>query len=170
MDSKIDLRTKAKDIRKTLDIVAISSFAVEKIRNEFLYKDAKNVLIYYPKQYELNLLGLLDDDKNFYLPKVNGQNLLICPFKKGDKLIKSSFNIMEPSSKSCDASILDLVILPALMADKQGYRLGYGGGFYDRFLDKYSCIKTILPVAEVLFVENLPHEKFDKKADKVIVL
>ena len=170
MDNKTDLRIWAKSIRKTLDLASVSSVIAGKIRKHEFYKNARNVMIFYPAKYEINLLSLLDDDKNFFLPKTDEDNLLVCPFKKGDKLIKSSFNIMEPSSKSCDASILDLVILPALMADKQGYRLGYGGGFYDRFLDKYSCIKTILPVAEVLFVENLPHEKFDKKADKVIVL
>ncbi len=170
MESKINLRAKAKEIRKSLDISAISFVAVEKIRDDFLYKKAKNVLIFYPLKYELNLLELLDDDKNFYLPKVCGENLLICPFKKGDKLLESSFSIMEPCSSPCEASILDLAVLPALMADMQGYRLGYGGGFYDRFLHKFPFVKTILPVPEALYIEALPHEKFDKKADTVIVL
>ena len=100
MDSKSDLRKKAKCIRKSLSIAEKSKIAIEKIRGNTLYIPAKNVLIYYPLRYELNLLALLDDEKNFYLPRVCGENLQICPFKKGDKLVASSFNICEPCSNS----------------------------------------------------------------------
>lgn len=168
MDSKSDLRKKAKCIRKSLSIAEKSTIAIEKIRGNTLYIPAKNVLIYYPLRYELNLLALLDDEKNFYLPRVCGENLQICPFKKGDKLVASSFNICEPCSNSINPRNLDLVVVPALMADKSGFRLGYGGGFYDRFLVKNNTVKTILPIAKELIVEELPHEEFDIKIDEII--
>lgn len=171
MDSKIDLRIKAKSIRKDLDISKISSLAVFKIRDVEVYKSAKNVLIFYPMRYEIDLLALLDDDKNFYLPKVCGEKLFICPFQKGDKLQKSAcFNVNEPCTDPEDADILDLIIVPALMVDKYGNRLGYGGGFYDRFLDENPFIKTLVPIPKELFVDNLPIENFDKKIDIVISL
>lgn len=171
MDSKIDLRIKAKSIRKTLDILKISSLAVSKIRDINVYKSAKNVLIFYPMRYEIDLLPLLDDDKNFYLPKVSGEKLFICPFKKGDKLEKSTcFNVNEPCTDPEDADILDLAVVPALMVDKNGFRLGYGGGFYDRFLSDNPLIKTITPIPKELFVEKLPSESFDKKIDYIITL
>ena len=168
MDSKSDLRKKAKCIRKSLSIADKSTIAIKKIRENTLYIPAKNVLIYYPLRYELNLLALLDDEKNFYLPRVCGENLQICPFKKGDKLVASSFNICEPCSNSINPRNLDLVVVPALMADKSGFRLGYGGGFYDRFLVKNNTVKTILPIAKELIVEELPHEEFDIKIDEII--
>ena len=168
MDSKSDLRKKAKCIRKSLSIAEKSKIAIEKIRENTLYIPAKNVLIYYPLRYELNLLALLDDEKNFYLPRVCGENLQICPFKKGDKLVASSFNICEPCSNSINPRNLDLVVVPALMADKSGFRLGYGGGFYDRFLVENKTVKTILPIAKELIVEELPHEEFDIKIDEII--
>lgn len=168
MDSKSDLRKKAKCIRKSLSIAEKSTIAVEKIRGNTLYIPAKNVLIYYPLRYELNLLALLDDEKNFYLPRVCGENLQICPFKKGDKLVTSSFNICEPCSNSINPRNLDLVVVPALMVDKSGFRLGYGGGFYDRFLVKNNTVKTILPIPKELIVEELPHEEFDIKIDEII--
>ena len=168
MDSKSDLRKKAKCIRKSLSIAEKSKIAIEKIRGNTLYIPAKNVLIYYPLRYELNLLALLDDEKNFYLPRVCGENLQICPFKKGDKLVTSSFNICEPCSNFINPRNLDLVVVPALMADKSGFRLGYGGGFYDRFLVKNNTVKNILPIAKELIVEELPHEEFDIKIDEII--
>lgn len=168
MDSKSDLRKKAKCIRKSLSIADKSKIAIKKIRENTLYIPAKNVLIYYPLRYELNLLALLDDEKNFYLPRVCGENLQICPFKKGDKLVASSFNICEPCSNSINPRNLDLVVVPALMADKSGFRLGYGGGFYDRFLVENNNVKTILPIAKELIVEELPHEEFDIKIDEII--
>ena len=72
MDNKTDLRLRAKSIRKTLDIARLSENASEKIRQTELYKNVKNVLIFYPMRYEINLLELLKDNKNFYLPKVCG--------------------------------------------------------------------------------------------------
>lgn len=168
MESKNVLRQKAKYIRKTLPIEEKSFFMVAKIRELVEYKSAQNVMIYYPMRYELNLLALLNDTKNFYLPRVCGENLQICPFKKGDKLIKSNFNVCEPCSNPIDTRTLDLIIVPALMADKDRFRLGYGGGFYDRFLVKNPEIPTILPIAEELYVDKLPHEKFDVRVERVL--
>ncbi len=168
MENKTDLRVKAKLIRKQLDIQLISRNIVRLIRENKTYQSAENIMIFYPAKYEINLLSLLDDNKNFYLPKVAGKDIAVCPFKDGDKLELSSFNIKEPCTNYVNPEILDLIFVPALMADKDGYRLGYGGGFYDRFLAKFPNIKTIIPVASRLLVEKLPREDFDCKADSII--
>ena len=169
MDNKISLRLKAKNIRKKLNISAISASIVAKIQLCEEYKCAKNVLLFYPMKYEINLLDLLNDDKNFYLPRVCDEKLLICPFKSGDKLETSGFKVCEPCSNPINPELLDLIFVPALMADKKGYRLGYGGGFYDRFLSEYSGIKTIVPIAKELFIDELPHDKFDIPVFKILI-
>lgn len=168
MNDKNFLRIKAKNIRKTLDINAISNNAVIQIRNNELYKNAKNILIFYPKNYEINLLPLLNDDKNFYLPKICNDSINICPFKNGDNLSLSCFRTKEPCTNPVDTKIIELAILPGLMADKENYRLGYGGGFYDRFLAKNKFIKTIMPVAKELIIKTLPHDENDVQADLII--
>lgn len=168
MDSKINLRYNAKKIRKSLDISQMSKKAVSMIRECEVYQNAHKVLIFYPMKYEINLLELLNDSKKFYLPRVCGDDLKICPFSAEDKLIKSNFNVCEPCSKPVNPECLDLIIVPALMADRFGYRLGYGGGFYDRFLAKYPQIPTFLPIAKELYVDELPHEQFDIKVDEII--
>ena len=168
MDNKTDLRARAKLIRKGLDIEGTSLNIVQQIRQNKIYRQARNVMLFYPKKYEINLLSLLDDNKNFYLPKVFGSEILVCPFKKGDELELSDFYIQEPCSNPVNPQILDLIFVPALMADKEGYRLGYGGGFYDRFLSRYKNFKTILPISSKLVIEKLPHDVFDCRVDSVI--
>ncbi len=167
MKNKTDYRIYAKELRKTLDIFSISHALTEKIRNSDIYKSAKNVMLFYPTKYEVDLRDLIKDKKNFFLPKVNGENLLVCPYT--ENLEKSSFNILEPCSNPVSCDMLDLVIVPALMADKDGYRLGYGGGFYDRFLKKCNA-KTLTCVPKELLVETLPHDAFDVPVDAVIYM
>ncbi len=167
MENKTCLRIWAKSLRKTLDTDKISNAIVKKIRSLEIYRTAKNVMIFYPLQFEINLLPLLEDSKNFYLPKVDGENLLVCPFKIGERLVKSEFNVLEPLSIPVSSDIPEVVFVPALAVDKNNFRLGYGGGFYDRFLES-SKAYSIVPVSEKLVVEKLPVDEFDIPVDCVI--
>ena len=168
MDSKTYLRAQAKLIRKQLDTSMVSANIVKLIRESKAYLSAQNVMLFYPKKYEINLLPLLEDNKDFYLPKVCGDDILVCPYNSGDRLAVSNFNIQEPCSNPVAPEILDLIFVPALMTDKQGYRLGYGGGFYDRFLAKYRNIKTITPIASKFIVNKLPIDVFDCRIDEIL--
>lgn len=165
MNSKKELRIQAKKIRKNLNIKLISQKLVDLIRQADIYKSADNVLIYYPKENEIDLLDLLNDDKKFYLPKIEGNNLLICPFSQ--ELSISKFNTLEPCTDAVSSNILDLAIVPALMADKCGNRLGYGGGFYDRFL-KNANVATLVALPIELVIDQLPFEDHDVKIDFLI--
>ena len=167
MENKTCLRIWAKSLRKTLDTDKISNAIVKKIRSLEIYRTAKNVMIFYPLQFEINLLPLLEDSKNFYLPKVDGENLLVCPFKIGERLVKSEFNVLEPLSIPVSSDIPEVVFVPALAVDKNNFRLGYGGGFYDRFLPLVPA-KTVVPIPHQLYLETLPVEKFDVPVDCVI--
>ena len=166
MESKSELRLKFKAIRKNLKSALTDEIFVNKIRNSNLYKSALNVMLFYPVKSEICLLDLLRDNKKFYFPKVQGESLLVCPDNGEYKV--SGFNIPEPVTNPVNPEILDLIIIPALSADKNGYRLGYGGGYYDRFLSKYPDIPTILPLYKELFTDELPHETTDIKIQTII--
>lgn len=168
IDNKLHLRKWIKEERKKLDISALSFELVNKLKNIDEYAKAKNIMIFYPLKYEIDLLTLLEDtSKNFYLPKINGENLLCCPYSIGEELCLSSFKTKEPIAESVDKSILDLVVVPALAVDKNNYRLGYGGGYYDRFLQSLKCNKVAC-VPEKFVIDTVYPESFDIKIDKII--
>ena len=168
MNTKHILRKWAKEKRKKLDIKSISQILVKKLQDSYEYKSAENIMIFYPKENEVDLLSLLEDkSKNFYLPKISGDNLLCCPFNKEDELCESCFKTKEPTTEPVEKSILDLVIVPALAVDKNNYRLGYGGGFYDRFLEEVNITKLVC-IPKELIIETVYPEEHDIKIDKII--
>ena len=86
------------------------------------------------------------------------------------QLKKSSFNVLEPSSNEfvCE-KILDTVFIPALCCDINKNRLGYGCGFYDRFLKKLnSNTNKIIVTSEEMCFKKIPTNDFDEKADFII--
>lgn len=170
MDKKTILRKNAKDIRKTLDIVNISAKIRENLKKHPFYENSKNIMIFYPTKYEVNLLELMSfSDKKFFLPRVKGMELEVCEFSEESELKKSEFNILEPITNPVQPSLLDLVIVPALMVDKKGYRLGYGGGFYDRFIEKLrSDTLTIGLAFEFQIFDSIPKESHDAQLNYVI--
>ncbi len=166
MENKTELRKKFKEARRKLDIKIISKSICAKIRQKNSYRVSKNVMLFYPMKYEINLLELLKDDKNFYFPRVDGEKILVCPMC--DNFVKSEFNVYEPLSEPVNPEILDLILVPALAVDKNGYRLGYGGGFYDRFLGSYPDINTITPIFSGFVVDEIPHDNYDIRIDEFV--
>lgn len=166
MKNKAELRIKIKEYRKALDIQTKSRIISGKIRISKVFQKSKNILLFYPTKYEVNLLDLISENKNFYFPKVKGHELLVCP--ACEEFEKSSFNIMEPCSKPVKPDIIDLVIVPALAVDKDNYRLGYGGGFYDRFLAEYNNLTTLTPIFKEFIFDELPKCDYDIKINYVI--
>lgn len=169
MQEKEELRKKAKAIRNSLDMENLSEKIIANIQALEIYKKARHVMIFYPLKHEVDLRGLLKDDKNFYLPIVQGETLRACPYKIGDELITSKFKTSEPTTKPINTSILDIIFVPALMVDNNFYRLGYGGGFYDRFLLQIDTeVTKIVTIPNLLITEKLPFESFDAKIDIII--
>ena len=171
MKEKSELRIYAKNTRRNLDIDNLSDYFCQKLEQQEFFKLAKNIMIYYPLKYELNFLKLLKNntDRNFYLPRVIANDIVACYFDEKIKLEKSEMNILEPCSAPISPMNLDLVVVPALIVDKNNYRLGYGGGFYDRFIENYgSNFTTVSLIPKELYIEKLPIEEFDQKIDFVI--
>lgn len=168
MTTKAELRQQAKILRKNLQQDICSEKIVSHILNWEKFNTAKNIMLYYPVNNEINLLSL-PDDKTYFLPKVVENNIQVCPFVK-NRLVNGKFGIPEPAGETVEnLNILDIIFIPALAADVRGYRIGYGGGYYDRFLQRLNnrTIKVI-PLYSKLLLENIPTEPHDIKADFIV--
>ena len=103
-------------------------------------KKSIKIALYYPSNFELNVLKLLElkyfSHQMTLLPVVEKNNLMnFYNWKKNDVLTVNKFGMLEPIK--ADAKIPDIIIVPLLAFDKNKFRLGYGKGYYDRYLSKY---------------------------------
>jgi 5-formyltetrahydrofolate cyclo-ligase len=90
--------------------------------------------------------------------------------KKFDELETVYFGLREPDptrTRPCEKSAMDLILVPGLVFDKKGYRIGFGGGYYDRFLTDYNGTTVSLAFKEQV-KEELEHETFDIPVSKIM--
>ena len=128
--------------------------------------NGKRVLAYYSYNNEVDtriLIQLLRDRGNkVYLPRVNGEILEVVEYKEDvvtDKLYEPNGQAVFPD--------LDVVIVPIVAYDKNKYRLGYGKGYYDRFLSTVDALKIGIAY-KVQEVEDVFHETHDIKLDYIV--
>lgn len=169
---KESLRKHAKEVRRAANSEKISELICKNIKASKEFQEAQNVMLYYPFGSEINVLGLIEDSsKNWIFPKVVDDELDVYFYEKGDILSKNQWQIPEPciDGKKTDKKNIDLVIIPGLCADKRGFRLGYGLGFYDRFLRNIpqKC-KRLIPIVSELFVEEVPKDLWDEPVDIIV--
>ena len=132
-------------------------------------------LLYYPLKDEINILPLFDflQKKNIpiYIPVSEKASYNLTFYKYDRKsLIKGSYGILEPDRKKCEelTSFEDAaIIVPNLCCDKNFNRMGYGKGFYDRFLSGKDIFKIALVYEELLF-DKIPVSEYDIKMDMII--
>lgn len=153
------------DYKKTLD----SRIYANLLKCDVFFK-ADTVLIYNSTQIEVSTGRIieycLERCKNTAIPRCFPENKMKFYFYDGiEELQKSKFGIYEPREsnenevKSFDNTVC---ILPALAVDKEGYRLGYGGGYYDRFLSEHEVVTIALCYSENM-VNKLVHNEFDRR-------
>ena len=171
MNDKNYYRKNCKLIRANLDSNLYSKKIVSIIKSWDIFIQAKNIMLFYPINNEISLLDLLkDDSKNFYFPVVAGKTMYPVAYSENSGFCTGAFGIKVPiGEKFEDFSIFDLIFVPGLAVDNYGYRIGYGKGYYDRFLKKISnkCVKAI-PIHSNLLFEKLPSEKHDVYCDFIV--
>lgn len=170
--SKKELRKEALNKRNDLYLKGIlkykSDIIVKKILNSSDFKNTQNIGLYYPIKGEIDLLNLLCiNNKNYYFPKCVGLDLEFVKYEK--KFIKDKYDIPIPTGSSIDLRKLDIIFVPALIANSRKYRLGYGKGYYDRFFSKNNLkAKKIIVVSKEFISDNFVEEDFDVNFDEII--
>ncbi len=144
---------------------------VEKLRNQIKKMEFDSIALYYPINKEVNVLSLIEEllktQKKVYLPKVLGKQMKMGRVKSLDRLIKSKFNIPEPIDDEFSSKI-DLYIIPAIAYDFNGYRIGYGGGYYDRYFLQNPKTYLIGVVFNFQLIDSVPIHPHDLQADLIM--
>lgn len=144
---------------------------VEKLRNQIKKMEFDSIALYYPINKEVDVLPLIEEllktQKKVYLPKVLGKQMKMGRVKRFDRLIKSKFNIPEPIDDEFSSKI-DLYVIPAIAYDFNGYRIGYGGGYYDRYFIQSPKTYLIGVVFNFQLISSFPTHSNDLKVDFII--
>lgn len=178
-EQKKELRTQAKMsllniIKNKQDLYQRQNSIIERIELSKAFSKAKNVLTYYPlyDEFDLSSMIISNPDKNWFLPRPIGDGIMLL-FQVGElhelKEIKNNLKVPVATNKVIKAEDLDLVIVPGLGFDKNNYRLGRGGGYYDRLLKKLKPkAKSMGVIFEELMHEELPKESHDIALDEIM--
>ena len=158
-----------KAVKSELD-KRICDFIINSV--SFMYADT--VLMFCPSDEEINILPVFEEavkcGKRVAFPKCCGKGIMRFYYVGDLSLLKEGkYGIKAPDEgEEFKASEHPLCIVPSLAATRSGTRLGYGGGFYDRFLHKFCGISMCVQYDEFV-QEDLPQEKrYDKKFDVLV--
>ncbi len=163
----LDLETK-----KTLD-GKICSFLI----GSQSFKYADTLLMFYPKKEEIDILPVFFEAKRMgkrvAFPRCISKGVMKFYYVDSpDELHKGKYGTHEPEEngeKEYAGSVHPLCIVPCLAADRSGYRVGYGGGYYDRFLSSFDGISACVQYEMFVSQDGIPVEKrYDKRTDLLV--
>ena len=156
----------------SFDLMKIASEKIQKkLKKIYAFRDAQKIGVYYPIGSEILtqdiIQELLSNGKDVFLPKVMGENMEFRKIIDFSSLEKGSFDIMEPKDDCKIDNDLEVVLVPTVGISPSGVRLGYGHGFYDRFLAEHKSI-TISLTLEKQIIKKIPKSEHDILIDWII--
>ncbi|KEQ55801.1 5-formyltetrahydrofolate cyclo-ligase protein [Marine Group I thaumarchaeote SCGC AAA799-E16] len=156
----------------SFDLMKIASEKIsKKLKKIKGFRDAQKIGAYYPIGSEIltqNIIQeLLSNGKQVFLPRVSGELMDFKKISDFSSLEKGSFDIMEPKMECETENNLDVVLVPTVGITPRGVRLGYGHGYYDRFLAVHKTV-TISLILEKQVVKNIPKSEQDVLIDWVV--
>lgn len=139
--------------------------------------DADTVLCYASYQSEVStdmlIRSFLQTKKRIFLPRVNGEEMDFYQIEKMQDLVEGYRGIPEPS-KDCTVTYIPdktekaVMIMPGCAFSRKGFRIGYGKGYYDRYLDKYDMVERVALCYSLQLSEDIEPDVHDRKATCLI--
>lgn len=175
MMGKDDVRRWMRELKKAhtgQELKEMSVSLCRRIMSGTHWQNAGTVLLYHALPDEVDTQLLLDDallsGKRVLLPKVNGDDLVLCEYTGPDSLTTGAYGILEPNGTSSmyGGTEIDLAIIPGMAFDRHGHRLGRGKGYYDRLLSGLKVYKMGICFPFQL-LDYLPCEEHDVMMDGV---
>ncbi len=172
---KEDIRRFVIDIRKSLrneEYAKLSAKIRERLCHIDKVKIGKCFLFYYPIKGEPDILPLVQSfirsGKCIAFPVVEGDEIIAVKVNGLSNFRKGAFGVYEPSyGEHIDEDSIDVVFVPGLAFDKDGFRIGFGKGFYDRFLRKVTAFKIGIAFDFQIF-DRIPRDEWDVPVDIVV--
>lgn len=167
---KKNLRREFLSLRKAIKAPVLTYNQL--LQNEY-FREAKTVFCYVSAHGEVDTLSLLERiaaEKTLTVPYCTDDcgNMICVKISSLSDLTSGRFGILEPKTPTpFNKEEIDFVIVPGVAFDKEGYRIGYGKGYYDRFLQNISPYKLGVCQKE-FYVDSLPHDEYDIKMDKIM--
>jgi 5-formyltetrahydrofolate cyclo-ligase len=174
--NKKELRRSLLKTRQSLSLEAHQHQSLQlckHLKESRLFADAKSILAYFSTRQEPDLSSLFILPKTWGFPRCVDAELCWHKWSPSDPspLTPGSFDILEPHPNSpvIQPDAVDLILVPAVACDRQGYRLGYGGGFYDRLLSKppWNQKFTVGIVFDFATLPTLPTDSWDQRLQAV---
>lgn len=176
IQSKKEIRKYVKNVKSLLssDEVIHNSLQIQNLLMELeQYKNAKKIYIYVNYNQEVVTADIikksLELGKNVFVPKIYNDVIKFHQIWSYDTdLAPGAYGILEPTNDSADDKRDGLLIMPGLAFDQSFHRIGYGGGFYDKYLAlPNNHIKVALAYNFQIF-DLIPTDEFDRKVDIII--
>ncbi len=166
------LRKKYKEKRDNIkNKVTKDNLIYQKVINNKDILFSKTLLIYISINSEVDTIKIINyflNTKNIAVPKIIDNNMYFCYVTNLNELTSGKYNIPEPTNENIVTDFDNAIcIVPGICYDKKNYRVGYGKGYYDRFLSK-NKIKTIGLCYKECMTEKIDNDKYDYKIDEVI--
>jgi 5-formyltetrahydrofolate cyclo-ligase len=138
-----------------------------------IFQQSQTILTYMPIKGEVDLTALLDrhSEKQWILPRIipeEDHRMVFHAYDAG-RLVRHPFGMAEPTADSptVPREALQLVLVPGLAFDRRGWRLGYGGGYFDRFLKDFSGVSVGI-IFRALLLDGIPYDSFDVPVQYVV--
>ncbi len=169
METKQEFRREVSRRRRELkaeDAVRMSALITEKVLKLNEYREASLILVYIDYKNEVQTRQIIEaawrDGKLVAAPKVNGKEMDFYLLNSHDDLESGYMGIMEPREGLIKTDAADgMMVMPGVAFDRKLHRVGYGGGFYDRFLEAHLQIRRVAVAYEIQLFDEVPHEEFD---------
>lgn len=166
------LRKKYKEKRDNIkNKVTKDNLIYQKVINNKDILSSKTLLIYISINSEIDTIKIINyflNTKNIAVPKIIDNDMFFCYVTNLNELTSGKYNIPEPTNENIVTDFDNAIcIVPGICYDKKNYRVGYGKGYYDRFLSK-NKIKTIGLCYKECMIEKIDNDKYDYKIDEVI--
>lgn len=182
METKAEIRKRILEVRKGLtdeEVASKSEAIVQKVIKTPEYKEADNILLYADYCREVMTRGIFEDAllhrKRIYFPRVDKlmHTMEFHQIISVRQLERGYMDILEPREDVRPRYRFQpredtLAILPGVAFDTSGYRVGYGKGFYDKFLADKRQISTMALAYACQIVDEIPRDEHDIKMDKIV--